>query len=776
MCASLLAWRSLLHSLVHTSAWRVPSPASRPLPIKGSSASSARIHRASPQGNKHRPPLHSPSTCSPRQSRQGRVGRRRRRSIDHRPRDQQQAGLDDTTPAAGMVVNNKVDSLSYDVEAPPQGGAAAAAAAPPPAPPARHHAPAPPAVREGAAVLELHKVSLPERRSTARALRQRLAEVFFPDDPLHQFKNQSSARRLVLALQYFFPIFQWGSAYSPRLLRSDLVAGLTIASLAIPQGISYAKLANLPPIIGLYSSFVPPLIYSLLGSSRDLAVGPVSIASLVMGSMLREAVSPDEEPILYLQVAFTSTFFAGVFQASLGFLRLGFIVDFLSKATLTGFMGGAAIIVSLQQLKGLLGIVHFTSHMGFVDVMRSVFKRHDEWEWQTITMGTAFLAILLFTRQISARNPKLFWISAGAPLTSVIISTILSFIWKSHSISVIGILPRGVNPPSANMLTFSGSYVALTIKTGIMTGILSLTEGIAVGRTFASINNYQVDGNKEMMAIGIMNMAGSCASCYVTTGSFSRSAVNYSAGCKTAVSNIVMAAAVLVTLLFLMPLFHYTPNVILSAIIITAVVGLIDVRGAAKLWKVDKLDFLACMAAFLGVLLVSVQMGLAVAVGISLFKILLQVTRPNMVVKGLVPGTQSYRSVAQYREAVRVPAFLIVGVESAIYFANSMYLVERVMRFLRDEEERALKANQASIRCVVLDMSAVAAIDTSGLDALSELKKVLEKRNIELVLANPVGSVAERMFNSAVGELFGSERLFFSVAEAVAAGACKAQP
>jgi sulfate transporter 3 len=235
--------------------------------------------------------------------------------------------------------------------------------------------------------------------------------------------------------------------------------------------------------------------------------------------------------------------------------------------------------------------------------------------------------------------------------------------------------------------------------------IKKMQEGIAVGRTFASINNYQVDGNKEMMAIGIMNMAGSCASCYVTTGSFSRSAVSYSAGCKTAVSNIVMAAMVLVTLLFLMPLFHYTPNVILSAIIITAVIGLIDVRGAAKLWKVDKLDFLACVSAFLGVLLVSVQMGLAIAVGISLFKILLQVTRPNLVVEGLVPGTQSYRSVAQYGEAVRVPAFLVVGVESAIYFANSMYLVERVLRFLRDEEERALKSNLPSIRCVVLDMS-----------------------------------------------------------------------
>ncbi|XP_052157675.1 probable sulfate transporter 3.4 [Oryza glaberrima] len=670
-----------------------------------------------------------------------------------------------------MVVNNKVDSLSYDVEAPPaQVPTTPAVVSAPPTP--RGEAPA----MTTTAAVELHKVSVPERRSTAKALRQRLAEVFFPDDPLHQFKNQSSARRLVLALQYFFPIFHWGSDYSLRLLRSDVVSGLTIASLAIPQGISYAKLANLPPIIGLYSSFVPPLIYSLLGSSRDLAVGPVSIASLVMGSMLRQAVSPDQEPILYLQLAFTSTFFAGVFQASLGFLRLGFIVDFLSKATLTGFMGGAAIIVSLQQLKGLLGIVHFTSQMGFVQVMHSVFKHHDEWAWQTILMGVAFLAVLLTTRHISARNPKLFWVSAAAPLTSVIISTIISFVSKAHGISVIGDLPKGLNPPSANMLTFSGSYVGLALNTGIMTGILSLTEGIAVGRTFASINNYQVDGNKEMMAIGVMNMAGSCASCYVTTGSFSRSAVNYSAGCKTAVSNIVMASAVLVTLLFLMPLFHYTPNVILSAIIITAVIGLIDVRGAARLWKVDKLDFLACMAAFLGVLLVSVQMGLAIAVGISLFKILLQVTRPNMVVKGVVPGTASYRSMAQYREAMRVPSFLVVGVESAIYFANSMYLGERIMRFLREEDERAAKCNQCPVRCIILDMSAVAAIDTSGLDALAELKKVLEKRNIELVLANPVGSVTERLYNSVVGKTFGSDRVFFSVAEAVAAAPHKTQP
>ncbi|PKI77595.1 hypothetical protein CRG98_001997 [Punica granatum] len=162
---------------------------------------------------------------------------------------------------------------------------------------------------------------MPPKRTTLQKLKQRLAEIFFPDDPLHRFKNQSWVRKFILGLQFLFPIFQWAPEYGLRPFRSDLVSGLTIASLAIPQGISYAKLANLPPIVGLYSSFVPPLIYSVLGSSRHLGVGPVSIASLVMGSMLTESVSSTQDPILYLKLAFTATFFAGLFQASLGLLR-----------------------------------------------------------------------------------------------------------------------------------------------------------------------------------------------------------------------------------------------------------------------------------------------------------------------------------------------------------------------------------------------------------------------------------------------------------------------
>ncbi|XP_050383783.1 probable sulfate transporter 3.4 [Argentina anserina] len=618
--------------------------------------------------------------------------------------------------------------------------------------------------------LEIHRVCLPPKQSTLQKLKHRLGEIFFPKNPLHRFKNQSWLRKLLLGLQFLFPIFQWAPEYNAQLLKSDVISGLTIASLAIPQGISYAKLANLPPIVGLYSSFVPPLIYSLLGSSRHLAVGPVSIASLVMGSMLTEVVSSTEEPILYLKLAFTATCFAGLFQASLGFLRLGFIIDFLSKATLVGFMAGAAVIVSLQQLKGLLGIVHFTTKMQFIPVMASVFSHRGEWSWQTIVMGVSFLLFLFTTRHISKRNPRLFWVAAAAPLTSVVVSTLIVFFLhsKDPQISIIGHLPKGVNPPSSNMLYFSGPYLVLAIKTGIITGILSLTEGVAVGRTFASLKNYQVDGNKEMMAIGLMNICGSCSSCYVTTGSFSRSAVNYNAGAKTVVSNIIMAAAVLVTLLFLMPLFYYTPNVILATIIITAVSGLIDYQAAYDLWKVDKLDCMACLCSFFGVLLISVPIGLAIAVGVSVFKILLHVTRPNTVAMGNIPGTQIYQNLNRYKEASRIPSFLILAIEAPFYFANSTYLQERILRWVREEEERIKANNEGVLKCVILDMTAVTAIDTSGIDTLSELRKMLEKRLLQLVLANPVGSVMEKLQQSKTLESFGSNGVYLTVGEAVA--------
>ncbi|KAG9451931.1 hypothetical protein H6P81_004835 [Aristolochia fimbriata] len=622
-----------------------------------------------------------------------------------------------------------------------------------------------------AAETGVHRAAVPPPQPFVKSLKSKLKETFFPDDPFRQFKNQPASRKVVLWLQYFLPILEWAPRYTFPDFKSDLVSGITIASLAIPQGISYAKLANLPPILGLYSSFVPPLVYAMMGSSKDLAVGTVAVASLLIASMLGKEVSPVENPTLYLHLAFTATFFAGVFQAALGFLRLGFIVDFLSHATIVGFMAGAATVVCLQQLKGMLGLQHFTSATDIVSVMRSVFSQTHQWRWESAVLGCGFLFFLLLTRYFSKRRPKLFWISAAAPLTSVVLGSVLVYLThaEKHGVQVIGYLKKGLNPPSANHLVFTSPYMMTALKTGIITGVIALAEGIAVGRSFAMFKNYHIDGNKEMIAFGMMNMAGSCTSCYLTTGPFSRSAVNFNAGCKTAVSNIVMATAVMITLLFLTPLFHYTPLVVLSSIIIAAMLGLIDYEAALHLWKIDKVDFCVCLGAYAGVVFGSVEIGLVIAVSISMLRVLLFVARPRTFVVGNIPDSGIYRSKEQYPVANDVPGILILQIDAPIYFANASYLRERISRWITEEEDRLKASGETSLQYVILDMTAVASIDTSGISMLEEMKKNIDRVGLKLALANPGGEVMKKLDRAKFIEAMGPEWIYLTVGEAVTA-------
>ncbi|XP_060181215.1 sulfate transporter 3.1-like [Lycium barbarum] len=613
-----------------------------------------------------------------------------------------------------------------------------------------------------------HRVEIPPPQSFFKSLKNTVKETLFPDDPLRQFKNQPPLRKFMLGLQYFFPIFEWGPRYTFGFFKSDLIAGITIASLAIPQGISYAKLANLPPVLGLYSSFVPPLVYAVMGSSRDLAVGTVAVASLLIASMLGDEVNPTDNPTLYLHLALTATFFAGVFEAALGIFRLGFIVDFLSHATIVGFMGGAATVVILQQLKGILGLNHFTQSTDIVHVLRSVFTQTHEWRWQSAVLGFCFIFYLLAARFFSKKRPKFFWVSAMAPLISVILGTILVYFThaEKHGVQVVGKLKKGLNPVSITDFSFGAPYLSIAIKTGIVTGVVSLAEGIAVGRSFAMYKNYNIDGNKEMIAFGMMNIVGSCTSCYLTTGPFSRSAVNFNAGCKTAVSNIVMALAVMVTLLVLTPLFHYTPLVVLSAIIVSAMFGLIDYKAAIHLWHVDKFDFLVCMSAYFGVVFASVEIGLVIAVALSLLRVLLFIARPRTLVLGNIPDSNIYRNVEHYPNTDIVEGVLILDLGAPIYFTNSSYLRERIYRWINDEEDK-LKSSGETLQYVILDMGAVGNIDTSGISMLEEVKKNLDRRDLKLVLANPGAEVMKKLNKSKFIETLGQEWIFLTVGEAV---------
>jgi len=324
-------------------------------------------------------------------------------------------------------------------------------------------------------------------------------------------------------------------------------------------------------------------------------------------------------------------------------------------------------------------------------------------------------------------------------------------------------LKKGINPLSVGQLVFRGEYLGISLKAGLITGLISLAEGLAVARTFALFKNYQIDGNKEMIAIGMMNVVGSCTTCYVSTGAFSRTAVNFNAGCKTAASNIVMAITMMITLLFLTPLFYYTPNALLSAIIASAMLGLIDIHAAIHLWKVDKIDFFVFMGALLGVVFASVEIGLITAVSISLIRLLMHVMRPHTAALGNIPGTTVYRSTEQYPDAGRVQGILILRIDSPIFFANSSYLQERILRWIDDETEK----HYQTLRYVVLDMGPVTSIDTSGISGLEELKKKLDLRKLQLVMANPGRQTIEKLNNSKFTEFLGKRWLFFTVDEAV---------
>ncbi|OWM63584.1 hypothetical protein CDL15_Pgr008127 [Punica granatum] len=600
----------------------------------------------------------------------------------------------------------------------------------------------------------VHKVGIPPKQDILKEFKSGVKETFFADDPLRQFKDQPRSRKLMLVIQSVFPILDWGRHYSLQKFKGDIIAGLTIASLCIPQDIGYAKLAKLDPQYGLYSSFVPPLIYAFMGSSRDIAIGPVAVVSLLLGSLLQEEIDPTENPTDYRRLAFTATFFAGVTQATLGFFRLGFLIDFLSHAAIVGFMAGAAVTIALQQLKGLLGIKKFTQNTDIVSVMKSVWGTvHHGWNWQTILIGVSFLAILLLAKHIAKKNPKYFWVPAITPLLSVIIATFLVYITRAdnHGVAIVKHIKKGVNPSSAKEIFFTGDYLGKGFKIGVVSGMVALTEAVAIARTFATMKDYQIDGNKEMVALG----------------SFSRSAVNYMSGCNTAVSNIVMSIVVLLTLLFITPLFKYTPNAILASIIISAVVGLFDINAMILIWKIDKFDFLACLGAFFGVVFVSVEIGLLIAVSISFAKILLQVTRPRTAILGKLPRTSVYRNIQQYPEALKIPGVLIIRVDSAIYFSNSNYVKERILRWLADEEEYLKENNQSRIEFLIVEMSPVTDIDTSGIHALEELHRALEKKDIRLVLANPGAIVMDKLHASQFVNLIGEDKIFLTVTDAV---------
>nr|GMD91210.1 low affinity sulfate transporter 3-like [Ipomoea batatas] len=346
----------------------------------------------------------------------------------------------------------------------------------------------------------------PQPPTLCQELITSLKATVLPDANTHSSKPQKTPSAFAVSfLQGLFPILKWGRNYKATKFKNDLMAGLTLASLCIPQSlflgfiifcvetmqsIGYANLAKLDPQYGLYTSVVPPLIYAFMGSSREIAIGPVAVVSMLLSAMVSKVVDPAQDPLAYRNIVFTVTFFAGIFQAVFGLFRLGFLVDFLSHAAIVGFMAGAAIVIGLQQLKGLLGINHFTTKTDVVSVFKAVFNSfHEPWSPFNFLIGCAFLIFILITRFIGRRNKKMFWLPALAPLLSVILSTLIVYLSKAdeRGVKIVKHFKGGLNPSSVHDLQFNSPHLGESAKIGLICAIIALTVRLYL---FACISSH----------------------------------------------------------------------------------------------------------------------------------------------------------------------------------------------------------------------------------------------------------------------------------------------
>ncbi len=560
--------------------------------------------------------------------------------------------------------------------------------------------------------------------------------------------THSEGAHMGLQMKSFFPIVETLSNYKREDLRGDMTAGLTTAVMLIPQGMAYAMLAGLPPIIGLYASTIPVAVYALLGTSRQLAVGPVAMVSLLTATgvgALAETGSAD-----YVSLAIFLALMVGGMQLTMGIARLGFLVNFLSHPVISGFTSAAALIIGFSQLKHLLGVKIERSHHVH-KILLQAYNQLGNIHIPTLIIGAASIGILLTLKRVKPTFP--------AALSVVVLGSLSVWALDLHAagMAIVGDVPAGLPPFSVP--TFSIDTLERLAPTALAISLVGFMESISVAKAFASKNRYEVSPNQELIALGAANIAGGFFHAYPVTGGFSRTAVNAQAGAKSTLASLITAGLIIVTLLFLTPLFYYVPKAVLAAIIMTAVFGLVDVQEVRHLWAVKRSDLALLVLTFAATLSVGIEMGILTGVGASLLWFVVRSTRPHFAVLGRIPGTTAYRNIKNHPEAQTIPGILAIRIDAQFYFGNVTFLKETLKKLERE--------TAGELEAVIIDASSVNQLDSSADAALHELAFDYQDRNIALLFANVKGPVVEVMKRSHFIERLGEDHFFLSVHDAV---------
>ena len=547
------------------------------------------------------------------------------------------------------------------------------------------------------------------------------------------------------------PILDWFPNYNKKWLKGDISAGLTVGVMLIPQGMAYASIAGLPAVYGLYASIVPILIYAIFGTSRQLAVGPVAMVSLLTATAIGsfEGITIQQ----YITYAITLALLVGAIQFLLGVFRLGFLVNFLSHPVVSGFTSAAALIIGLSQLKHLLGVNIPRSHHVHEIILNAIDKL-DEINWIAFIIGLVGILIIIVSKKIKKSLPgQLFAVIFG-----ILAVTLFGLGEGDSAINIVKDIPSSL--PSFIFPTFNIEIIQLLIPMALTIALISFMESIAVAKAIQTKHrDYKVEANQELISLGLANVVGSFFQSYPTTGGFSRTAVNDQAGAKTGLASIISAVLIVLTLLFLTRYFYNLPKAILASVIMVAVFGLIDFKEAIHLLKSNRTDFWTLIVTFTATLLLGIEIGIAIGVILSLAMVLYKTTNPHTAELARVPNSHFYRNIKRFDNLEVKEDILIYRFDAQLFFANINYFQDKLYEYEKRKKDK--------LKLLIIDGESINNIDSTALHALHEIITDFNARKIEVYFTGIKGPLRDKMLKSGFIEKVNEDFFFMSIQDAI---------
>ena len=550
-------------------------------------------------------------------------------------------------------------------------------------------------------------------------------------------------------IKKIIPILEWLPNYEKSLFRDDLIAGITVGIILIPQGIAYALIAGLPPIYGLYCALVPQIIYAIFGSARQVAIGPVATDSLIVATGVSTLALAGSES--YISIAILLALMVGTIQFILGIFNLGFIVNFLSRPVITGFTSAIALIIGVNQFRNLFG-VDFIQSDQIHEVLEDIFLQISDYNFHTTIIGLIAIIIILIFRKIDKRIPNALIVVVFG------IVTMRYFGRNLLDVPIVKNIPSGL--PSFGIPEFEIEQIRELFPIALTLVMVGYLETISIGKSQETKQDvYKVRPNQELISLGLSNIVGSLFKSFPVASSFSRSAINLESGAKTGMAALISVVMVTITLLFLTPLFYFLPKTILAAIIIVAVFGLVSFKEASFLWRANNLDFWLMISTFIATLFFGIEYGISVGVGLSLVVLIFRTSRPYVAELGKVPDANFYRNKERFEEVIIEDDILVFRFDAQLFYANASYFRDKL-------DEMAEKKGKA-LKLIVLDSESINRTDSTGVEMLKERIKFYQKKGVLFYFAGAKGPLRDALFKGGLLRIIDVNHFFMRANDAV---------